>query len=115
MRRAEYDLAINTRFVTSPSGRNDSVNAHYKTTSRHETFSSAQARGAGCSPAAKPGFTLLEMILAVALSALLMGLIAAGMRIYTQVVADRRAAAIYPPTWPTHSVQRSAERFGSIA
>jgi hypothetical protein len=37
---------------------------------------------------------LLETILAVALSALLMGLIAAGMRIYTQVVADRRADVV---------------------
>lgn len=36
-------------------------------------------------------FTLLETILAVALSALLVGLVAAGMRMYTNVVADRRA------------------------
>lgn len=40
------------------------------------------------------GFTLLETILAVGLSALLVGLLAAGMRIYTQVVADRRADVV---------------------
>ena len=38
----------------------------------------------------RKAFTLLETILAVALSALLVGLVAAGMRMYTHVVADRR-------------------------
>ena len=46
------------------------------------------------SAARKSGFTLLEVILAVGLSALLMALIAAGMRIYTQTVARRRADVV---------------------
>lgn len=45
-------------------------------------------------PARRSGFTLLETILAVALSALLIAAIAAGMRIYTSVVADRRADVV---------------------
>lgn len=40
------------------------------------------------------GFTLLETILAVALSAVLMGLIAGGLQVYTQIVADRNADVI---------------------
>lgn len=46
----------------------------------------------------RKAFTLLETILAVALSALLIGLIAAGMRIYTRIVADRRADVVNAQT-----------------
>ena len=42
----------------------------------------------------RAGYTLVETVLAVAISALLIGLIAAGMRIYTNVVADRRADVV---------------------
>ena len=42
----------------------------------------------------RPGFTLMETILAVALSTLLIAMIGAGMRIYTRVVADRRADVV---------------------
>lgn len=45
-------------------------------------------------PIRRAGFTLLETILAVALSALLIAAIAAGMRVYTSVVADRRADVV---------------------
>ena len=45
-----------------------------------------------CSAKPRSGFSLLETILAVAMAAVLMGLIAAGMQLYTQVVADRNAA-----------------------
>jgi len=45
-------------------------------------------------PKAKYGFTLLETILAVGLSALLIGLVGAGMRIYTKTVAERRADVV---------------------
>lgn len=40
------------------------------------------------------GFTLLETILAIALSALLMAVLAGGMRIYTRLVSDRRADVV---------------------
>ena len=39
----------------------------------------------------RPGYTLLETILAVSLSALLIGLIGSGLRVYSQLVASRRA------------------------
>ena len=40
------------------------------------------------------GFTLMETVLAVSLSALLIALIGAGMRLYTSTVADRRADVV---------------------
>jgi len=48
--------------------------------------------GLGCRR--RSGFTLLETILAVGLSALLIALIAAGMRIYTNIVQDGRADVV---------------------
>ena len=45
-------------------------------------------------PRRRHGFTLLETILAVGLAALLLGLLGAGMRIYTRTVSQRRADVV---------------------
>lgn len=66
-----------------------SVKLHFRlpalfTASQRAGFSKSHAKS-------RSGFTLLEMILAVGLTALLISLIGAGMRIYTNIVAERRA------------------------
>ena len=85
-------FGLPSKLLHSPSGRVASYRAERE--NRGFVLDESQEFVQASPSPRRSGFTLLETILAVSLSALLIALIAAGMRIYTTTVQDRRADVV---------------------